>query len=221
MRPLLALLRGISNSYCRNESGDDNFALAAFAMKRRCCGARKKGPFVYRRGCIIHLRFRTALSFFFPHGFYFSFIATERADYNCKCYHKPDLTPARGEMNWHVGVKLHAESAGGPYDERRTPASCCEWPRRERNNVRSPSGLSWASRASRAINLRAALNHRCCHHPRYLPPPPTILTISYLYNRHRFTACWSACGTDRSIDRAYAGSGGLNKSERDGRQLGP
>lgn len=25
------------------------------------------------------------------------------------------------------------------------------------------------------IKLRAALNHRCCHHPRYLPPPPTIL----------------------------------------------
>jgi len=84
-----------------------------------------------------------------------------------------------------------------------------------KNNVRGPSGLS---RASRAINLRAALNHRCCHHPRYLPPPPTTLTTSYLYYRHRFTARWSARGTnkrtiDRSIDRPYTGSGGFNKSE--------
>lgn len=40
-------------------------------------------------------------------------IGSERADYNCKCYHKPSLMPAGGEMNWHVGVKLRAESAGG------------------------------------------------------------------------------------------------------------
>lgn len=69
--------------------------------------------------------FRASL---FRPAFYFSFIATERADYNCKCYHKPGLTPARGEMNWHVGVKLRAESAGGPHDERRAPASVVNGP---------------------------------------------------------------------------------------------
>lgn len=40
-------------------------------------------------------------------------IGSERADYNCKCYHKARLMPAGEEMNWHVGVKLRAESAGG------------------------------------------------------------------------------------------------------------
>lgn len=43
----------------------------------------------------------------------FSVIGSERADYNCKCYHKPRLMPAGEEMNWHVGVKLRVESAGG------------------------------------------------------------------------------------------------------------
>lgn len=53
-------------------------------------------------------------------------IGSGRADYNCKCYHKARLMPAGEEMNWHVGVKLRAESAGGPQDERRV-GECCEW----------------------------------------------------------------------------------------------
>jgi hypothetical protein len=172
-------------------------------MKRRCPWGPRRRDFPFYRGPrVVHLRFRISACVSFPSAlFYFSFIATERADYNCKCYHKPGLTPARGEMNWHVGVKLRAESAGGPHDERRAPPECCEWPRR------ITSGAPRASWASRAINLRAALNHRCCHHPRYLPPPPTTLTTSYLYYRHRFTARWPACGTnkrmnERSIDRS-------------------
>jgi len=96
-------------------------------MKRRCCGVREEGssplPEIPRHSPLFSHR----ASLFRP-AFYFSFIATERADYNCKCYHKPGLTPARGEMNWHVGVKLRAESAGGPHDERRAPASVVNGP---------------------------------------------------------------------------------------------
>lgn len=74
-------------------------------------------------------------------------------------------------MNWHVGVKLRAESAGGPLDERRV-GECCEWFGRITSRPSGPNSV---------IKLRAALNHRCCHHPRYLPPPPILSTDRCLF----------------------------------------
>jgi len=125
--------RGISNSYCRSTKAMTITFLSGIRDEMEVPWSPREDPpplpgillFFYRRSP--PFSYLPCVSF--PSvAFYFSFIATERADYNCKCYHKPDLTPARGEMNWHVGVKLRAESAGGPHDERRAPASVVNGP---------------------------------------------------------------------------------------------
>lgn len=113
-RPLLVLSPcRISDSYCHNTKAVTITLLSGVRDETEVSWGPREDPpplpDILRRSPSFSYR----ASLFRP-AFYFSFIATERADYNCKCYHKPGLTPARGEMNWHVGVKLHAESAGGP-----------------------------------------------------------------------------------------------------------
>lgn len=116
--------RGVSNSYCRNESGDDNFLPWTSHRTRWNEGDRKARekdilPFLLllpfpedlAPRCALFVRapssFRVLSISLFIHlppflaffSFYFSFVSSERADYNCKCYHKPGLTRRR-EVKW-------------------------------------------------------------------------------------------------------------------------
>ena len=97
-------------------------------------------------------------------GDWFFFSSFGLADYNCKCYYKPNLTPSKWKWIGEMG-KLSRWCPRGAY-------TIVLWMVLKNSSEPRLSTINW----------HAVLNHRCCHHLRYLLPsrflPPVICIIT-------------------------------------------